>query len=115
MKITSIDELIGALKAHEIHLASRQIIKSNAGKALKVDEPKCSTQEDSAQRRRKSKALKVNLNLVQMKLQIRQPTMRLLSCPGSSSRYSRRKEDPIVSLEKTDDLPDGILKKTQRR
>ena len=59
MKTAFIDELIGALKAHEIHLALRKIIKSNAGKALKVDDPKSSTQEDSAQRREKSKALKV--------------------------------------------------------
>ena len=48
MKTASIDEFIGALKAHEIHLASRQIIKSNAGKTLKIDEPKSNTQEDSA-------------------------------------------------------------------
>ena len=41
MKTASIDELIGALKAHEIHLVSRQIIKSTAGKALKADEPTC--------------------------------------------------------------------------
>ena len=60
MKTVSIDELIGALKAHEIHLASRQIIKSNAGKALKADEPKGAPQEESAQRRGKSKALKVD-------------------------------------------------------
>ena len=59
MKTASIDELIGALKAHEIHLASRQIIKSNAGKALKADEPKCTPQEESAQRKGKSKALKI--------------------------------------------------------
>ena len=48
-----------ALEAHEIHLASRQIIKSNAGKALKADEPKCIPQEESAQRRSKGKALKI--------------------------------------------------------
>ena len=59
IKTASIDELIGALKAHEIHLASRQIIKSNTGKTLKADEPKCSPQEESTQRRGKSKALKI--------------------------------------------------------
>lgn len=59
MKTASIDELIRALKAHEIHLASRKIIKSNAGKALKANEPKSNVLDESAQRKGKNKVLKV--------------------------------------------------------
>jgi hypothetical protein len=58
MKTASIDELIGALKAHEIHLASRQIIRSNAGKALKADESQTNTSDDVTQKKGKSKMLK---------------------------------------------------------
>lgn len=57
MKIASIDELIGALKAHEIHLASKQIIKTSAGKALKAEEPRINV-EGSAQSKGKSNILK---------------------------------------------------------
>ena len=41
--------------------------------------------------------------------------MRLLSCPGSSNRCSKRKEDQIVSSEKIDDLLKVATEKTPRK
>lgn len=34
----SIDDLVRALKAHDIHLVSKQIIKTNASETLKAEE-----------------------------------------------------------------------------